>query len=59
MGFFAYLFLYVDDMLIAGNNISLINELKTQLSNEFKMKNLGGAKKILDMEFHRNCQAQK
>jgi hypothetical protein len=41
-----YLFLYVDDMLIASHNKSLIDELKSQLSHEFDMKDLGLAKKI-------------
>ena len=53
-GSFVYLLLYVDDMLIVAHNISSINELKTQLSNEFEMKHLGGAKKILDIEIHRD-----
>jgi len=51
---FVYLLLYVDDMLIAAYNISSINELKVQLSNEFEMKDLGDAKKILGMEIQRN-----
>jgi len=46
-GTFVYLLLYVDDMLIASKSISEINKLKTLLNNEFEMKNLGAAKKIL------------
>nr|XP_009787759.1 PREDICTED: uncharacterized protein LOC104235647 [Nicotiana sylvestris] len=48
-----YLLLYVDDMLIAANNITEINALKKLLSKEFDMKDLGAAKKILGMEISR------
>jgi hypothetical protein len=49
-GSFVYLLLYIDDMLIASHDKSLIVELKAQLSHEFDMKYLGLAKKILGME---------
>jgi len=58
-GSFIYLLLYVDDMLIASRDKSLIKKLKTQLSNEFDMKELGAAKKILGMEICRDRQAGK
>lgn len=48
-----YLLLYVDDMLIAANNIIEINILKKLLSKEFDMKDLGVVKKILGMEISR------
>ena len=41
-------------MLIASKDKSLIDKLKSQLSDEFKMKDLGVAKKILGMEIHRD-----
>ena len=50
---FIYLLLYTD-MLIASNDKSLISRLKSQLSNEFEMKDLGAAKKILGMEKNRD-----
>ena len=53
-GSFVYLLLYVDDMLIASHEKSLIVELKAQLSHEFHMKDLGPAKKILGMEIQRD-----
>ena len=53
-GFFVYLLLYVDDMLIAPKNLVEVNKLKTLLSGEFEMKDLGAAKKILGMEIHRD-----
>ena len=58
-GSFIYLLLYVDDMLIASRDKSLIQKLKTQLSNEFDMKELVAAKKILGMEIRRDRQAGK
>jgi len=53
-GEYIYLLLYVDDMLIASKNRSSIDKLKVQLSLEFEMKNLGEAKKILDMKIDRD-----
>ena len=58
-GSFVYLLLYVDDMLIAAKNLVEVNKLKTLLSGEFKMKDLGATKKILGMEIHRDRQAGK
>ena len=52
-----YLLLYVDDMLIAAKNMSQILILKKQLSDEFEMKDLGAAKKILGMEIRRDRKA--
>lgn len=56
---FIYLLLYVDDMLIAFKDKSLIVKLKSQLSNEFEMKDLGAAKRILGMEIQRDRKAGK
>lgn len=36
-----YLLLYVDDVLIAGNNLQIIEKLKDDLSNVFKMSDCG------------------
>ncbi|KAG8474805.1 hypothetical protein CXB51_031510 [Gossypium anomalum] len=47
---FVYLLLYVDDMLIAAKDKGEIRKVKAQLSEEFEMKDLGPAKKILDDE---------
>lgn len=49
-----YLFLYVDDMLIAAKGKKDIATLKALLSKEFDMKDLGAAKKILGMEIIRD-----
>ncbi|KAM2436809.1 hypothetical protein ACFX1W_013989 [Malus domestica] len=53
-GSFIYLLIYVDDMLIASKNVEKIEKLKKQMKNEFEMKDLGEAKKILSMEITRD-----
>jgi hypothetical protein len=58
-GSFIYLLLYVDDMLIAAKNMLEIKRLKSLLSDEFEMKDLGAAKKILGMEIQRDRKAGK
>ena len=45
--------LYVDDMLLAGNFFTKLNEIEEQLKNEFEMKDLGSTKRILRMEITR------
>ncbi|KAG8485910.1 hypothetical protein CXB51_020233 [Gossypium anomalum] len=56
---FVYLLLYVDDMLIAAKDKGEIRKVKVQLSEEFKMKDLGPAKKILGMEILRDRKISK
>ncbi|KAG8472564.1 hypothetical protein CXB51_034519 [Gossypium anomalum] len=58
-GSFVYLLLYVDDMLIAAKDKGEIRKVKAQLSEEFEMKDLGPAKKILGMETFRDRKASK
>ncbi|KAM2793311.1 hypothetical protein PS2_004857 [Malus domestica] len=53
-GSFIYLLIYVDDLLIASKNVEEIEKLKKQMKNEFEMKDLGEAKKILGMEITRD-----
>jgi hypothetical protein len=53
------LLLYVDDMLIACKDMSKIQELKKQLGDEFDMKDLGAAQKILGIEIRRDRKAGK
>ena len=45
--------LYVDDILIFGNNINVIKEVKDFLSNNFEMKDLGEADVILSIKLLR------
>jgi hypothetical protein len=42
--------LYVDDMLLVGNNMDFIKEVKSQLSSKFDMKDLDTANFIMGME---------
>ena len=44
----------VDDMLIATKNMSEVDKLKGKLKQESEMKDLGEAKKILEIEIHKN-----
>ncbi|WVY93468.1 hypothetical protein V8G54_032556 [Vigna mungo] len=53
---YVILLLYVDDMLVAGSDMTDIRNLKMQLSKEFDMKDLGPAKKILGMQITRDKQ---
>jgi hypothetical protein len=54
-----YLVLYVDDMLLIGNNKEIIQVVKTQLSSKFDMKDLGASNFILGMEIKRNWKKRK
>ncbi|RDX66769.1 hypothetical protein CR513_54431, partial [Mucuna pruriens] len=56
---FIILLLYVDDMLIIGRNISIIDKLKKQLSESFAMKDMGAAKQIFGIKIIRDRQAKK
>ena len=53
-GVFVYLLLYVDDMLLASKDMTIINNIKDQLSSRFEMKDLGAARKILGIEIIRD-----
>ena len=51
-----YLLLYVDDMVLTGNNSALIQTLITRLSTEFAMKDLGSLHYFLGVEAQHNSQ---
>lgn len=53
-GYYIYLLLYVDDMLVASKNKQEIKSLEKLLSTEFEMKDLGAVKRILWMEISRD-----
>ena len=56
---FVILFLYVNDILITGRNVSRIDRLKKQLSKSFSMKDLGPAKKIVGIRIERDRALKK
>jgi len=49
-----FLTLYVDDILLAGNKLEMINATKQWLSSTFEMKDMGEARYVLGMETVRN-----
>jgi hypothetical protein len=49
-GHFIYVALYIDNMLLIGNNMNAIKEVKKQLSSNFDMIDLGAMEFILGME---------
>jgi hypothetical protein len=49
-GHFVILYKYVDDILIFGTNLDIINEVKSFLSKSFDMKDLGEADVILNIK---------
>jgi hypothetical protein len=54
-----YLVLYVDDILLIGNNKEIIEDVKNQLSSKFYMKDLCTANLILGMEIKRDQENMK
>ncbi|WJZ84417.1 hypothetical protein VitviT2T_004022 [Vitis vinifera] len=50
------LIVYVDDMIITGDDVEEISKLQEQLSTKFEMKNLGGLKYFLGIEVARSRQ---
>ena len=56
---FLYMLFYVDDIPIAAKSKEEIRTVKAQLNNEFEMKDLGAAKKILGMEILRDRVARR
>lgn len=50
------LIIYVDDMIIIGDDIEEISKLQKHLATEFEMKNLEGLKYFLRIEVVRSKQ---
>lgn len=48
--------LYVDDLLLTGNNEDAISKVKSQLKQRFKMTDMGEASLVLGIEIRRNLQ---
>ena len=51
-----FLVLYVDDILIIGNDIDMLNDVKSYLNKCFSMKDLGEAAYILGIKIYRDRQ---
>ena len=58
-GDFVIFLLYVDDMLIVGQDTNKIEKLKKELSKSFAMKDLGRAKQILGMKITRDRASKR
>ena len=52
-----YLALYVDDLLLAGNDSEAISMVKGKLQKRFKMTDMGEASLVLGMEVKRDREA--
>ena len=50
----AFLILYVDDILLIGNDIEFLDSIKGYLNNNFSMKDLGEAAYILGIKIYRD-----
>ena len=50
-----FLVLYVNDMLIARNDVGLLHDTKRFLKRNFEMKDLGDASFVLEIEIVRDC----
>jgi hypothetical protein len=58
-GKFIILLLYVDDMLIIGQDANMIGSLKNELFKSFDMKDLGPTRQILGMQILRDRKTKK
>jgi hypothetical protein len=50
----AYLLLYVDDIILTANTITLLRSITTLLASEFSMTDLGALHHFLGINVHRN-----
>ncbi|XP_057965408.1 uncharacterized mitochondrial protein AtMg00810-like [Malania oleifera] len=55
-GSFTAILIYVDDIIIAGNNMDEIDQLKRSLDDRFKIKDLGKLKYFLSIEVARTAR---
>ena len=51
---FIILVLYVDDILLATNDVGLLHDVKKFLSSNFEMKDMGEASYVIGIEIFRN-----
>ena len=50
--------LYVDDILLATNDIELLNKVKIELSEKFEMKDMGEAFYVLGIQIFRDRKSR-
>ena len=50
-----FLVFYVDDILLATNDIGMLHETNTFLAKHFEMKDLGDASFVFGIQIHRDC----
>ncbi|KAL0406097.1 UNVERIFIED_CONTAM: Retrovirus-related Pol polyprotein from transposon TNT 1-94 [Sesamum latifolium] len=50
----AYFVLYVDDILLIGNDVKMFGDIKAWLSTQFSMKDMGEASYILGIKIYRD-----
>ena len=48
-----YLVLYMDDILMATNDLGTLHKVKQFLSKNFDMKDMGGASYVIGIKIHR------
>ncbi len=53
-GKFIILVLYVDDILLAANDLGLLHDVKSYLSNNFEMKDMSEASYVIGIEIFRD-----
>jgi transposase InsO family protein len=53
-----YIVLYVDDLLLIGNSLAEVKQLKADLSRRFEMTDLGEAEYVLGLQLTRNRRAR-
>ena len=51
---FIFLVLYVDDILLATNDLGLLHQTKKYLSQNFEMKDMGEATYVIGIEIFRD-----
>ena len=54
MGALSFLILYVDDILLIGNDVEFLDSIKGYLNKNFSMKYLSEATYILDIKIYRD-----
>ena len=52
----AFFLLYVDDLLLIGNDVGMLSLVKVWLSKNFYMKNLGEATYVLGIPIYKDRQ---